>query len=48
MKLYMPDSMQATWIMLIDPKSGDVRATYVEPEIIVSQTELTAATPCPK
>lgn len=34
--LFMPDGLSATWIMLRDPKSGEVRPVYVEPEIIVS------------
>lgn len=33
--LFMPDSADATWIMLIDPK-GQPRAVYVEPKVIVS------------
>lgn len=28
--------LSATWIMLRDPRTGDVKPVYVEPEIIVS------------
>lgn len=34
--LYMPEGLSATWLMLIDPKTGDPRPVYIEPEIIVS------------
>jgi len=34
--LFMPDGLSATWIMLRDPNTGDVRPVYVEPSIIVS------------
>lgn len=34
--LYMPTSSSATWLMLIDPKTGKPRPVYIEPEIIVS------------
>jgi hypothetical protein len=37
--LYMPDSLSATWLMMID-KKGNARPVYIEPEIIVSPFEL--------
>jgi hypothetical protein len=38
--LFMPTSSSATWLMLIDPKTGDARAVYVEPPVIVSPFKL--------
>ena len=34
--LFMPEGLSATWLMMIDPKTGDARPVYVEPEIVVS------------
>ena len=34
--LFMPEGLAATWIMLIDPSTGEPRPVYVEPEILVS------------
>lgn len=34
--LFMPSGLSATWLMLIDPKTGDPRPVYIEPEILVS------------
>jgi len=34
--LFMPETLSATWLMMIDPKTGEGRPTYIEPEIIVS------------
>lgn len=34
--LFMPDGMSATWLMMLDPSTGDARPVYLEPEIIVS------------
>jgi len=34
--LFMPEGLSATWLMLIDPETGEPRPVYVEPEIIVS------------
>lgn len=34
--LFMPEGLSATWLMLIDPRTGKPRPVYVEPEIIVS------------
>lgn len=41
--LFMPQSLSATWLMMIDPATGDPRAVYVEPEIIVSPFPLPSA-----
>ena len=38
--LYMPDSTSATWIMCLDPKSGDAVPVYVEPMVIVTTIPL--------
>ena len=38
--LYMPDGLSATWLMMLDPKTKEVRPVYVEPEIIVSPFKL--------
>jgi prepilin-type N-terminal cleavage/methylation domain-containing protein len=34
--LFMPEGLSATWLMMVDPKSGDPRPVYIEPAIIVS------------
>ena len=34
--LFMPTSSSATWLMMIDPKDGQPRPVYIEPEIVVS------------
>lgn len=34
--MYMPQGLSATWLMMLDEDSGEVRPVYVEPEIIVS------------
>jgi hypothetical protein len=34
--LFMPTSSSATWLMMIDPKTGKPRPVYIEPEIVVS------------
>ncbi len=34
--LFMPSGLSATWLMFIDPETGDARPVYVEPEILVS------------
>ena len=39
--LFMPTSSSATWLMMIDPKSGKPRPVYIEPEIVVSPFPLT-------
>jgi len=38
--LFMPEGLSATWLLLIDPISGEPRPVYVEPEIIVSPFKL--------
>lgn len=38
--LYMPEGLSATWLMLIDKKTGKPRPVYVEPQIIVSPFKL--------
>lgn len=40
--LFMPEGLAATYVMCVDGKSEDVKAVYIEPEIIVSPFELTA------
>jgi hypothetical protein len=39
--LFMPTSSSATWLMMIDPETNDVRPVYLEPEIVVSPFPLT-------
>jgi hypothetical protein len=34
--LFMPEGLSATWLLMVDPKTGNPRPVYVEPEIIVS------------
>ena len=34
--LFMPTSSSATWVIMIDPETGDPRPQYWEPEIVVS------------
>ncbi len=34
--LFMPEGLAATYIMCVDAKNDDVKAVYVEPEVIVS------------
>lgn len=34
--LFMPDGLSATWLMMINPKTGEIEPLYVENEIIVS------------
>lgn len=38
--LFMPDGLSATWLMMLDPETGEVRPVYVEPQIIVSPFKL--------
>lgn len=38
--LFMPTGLSATWLMLIDPKTGDPHPIYVEPELLVSPFKL--------
>jgi hypothetical protein len=34
--LYMPEGLSATWLMMEDPNSGEIKPVYVEQEILVS------------
>ena len=34
--LFMPSGLSATWLMMVDPKTGDAKPVYIEPEIVVS------------
>ena len=34
--LFMPNSADGTWLMMINPKTGDVHPTYCEPRVLVS------------
>lgn len=38
--LYMPEGLSATWLMMLDEDTGEVRPVYVEPEIVVSPFRL--------
>lgn len=38
--LFMPEGLAATWVMCVDEAGDDVKAVYVEPEIIVSPIQL--------
>ena len=38
--LFMPSGLSATWVLCMDPNTGQVEPLYVEPEIIVSRFEL--------
>lgn len=38
--LFMPQGLSATWLMMINPESGDPTPVYIEPEIIVSPFKL--------
>ena len=38
--LFMPDGLSATWILLVDQKSGEAKPVYVEPQILVSPIRL--------
>jgi hypothetical protein len=38
--LFMPEGLAATYVMCVDGTNEDVKAIYVEPEIIVSPIEL--------
>lgn len=33
--LYMPDGLSATWVLLIDPKTGKAKPCYIEPLLSV-------------
>ena len=38
--LFMPEGLAATYVMCVDAENDDVKAVYIEPEIIVSPIEL--------
>lgn len=38
--LYMPDGLSATWLMYINPETGDREIIYAEPNILVTQSKL--------
>jgi len=42
--LFMPQTLSATWLMMIDPSDGTPKPVYVEPEITVSPFLLPHAT----
>jgi hypothetical protein len=39
--LFMPEGLSATWLLLVDPKTGKPRPVYIEPSIVVSPFPLT-------
>jgi len=38
--LFMPDSASATWLMMINPDTGEREVMYVEPNTVVTQSKL--------
>lgn len=38
--LFMPEGLSATWLLLLDPETGDPHPVYCEPSIIVSPIKL--------
>jgi hypothetical protein len=38
--LYMPEGLSATWLMMEDPETGEIKPVYVEQEILVSPFKL--------
>lgn len=38
--LFMPESAQATWVMLVDPKTNEPRPVFVESDLIISPFRL--------
>lgn len=38
--LFMPDGLSATWLMYINPDTGDREVIYTEPSIVVTQSKL--------
>lgn len=39
--LFMPQGLSATWLLMIDPETGDATPVYFEPTIVVSPFPLT-------
>lgn len=37
--LFMPESAEATWLRVVDPKTGKTSIEYVEPRVIVSPVQ---------
>lgn len=40
--LFMPEGLAATYVMCVDAENDDVKAVYVEPEVVVSPFELSS------
>lgn len=38
--LFMPSSADGTWLMLVDPDTGNPEAVYIEPKVLVSPFKL--------
>jgi len=38
--LYMPESAQGTWVMLLNPNTKQIEPVYIEPEVVVSPFRL--------
>jgi hypothetical protein len=38
--LFMPESAQATWLMLVDPQTNEPRPVFVEPNLLISPFKL--------
>jgi len=38
--LYMPEGLSATWLMMEDPDTGEIKPVYIEQEILVSPFKL--------
>lgn len=41
--LFLPDNAEGTWVMLLNPKTGEPTPTYVEPRVLISQFPLPAS-----
>ena len=41
--LFMPESSEGTWLMMIDPRTNEPRPVYVEPRVLVSPFPLPTA-----
>lgn len=38
--LFKPEGLSATWLMMVDPETNEIRPVYIEPAIIVSPFKL--------
>ena len=38
--LFMPEGLSATWLMIINPDTGEMEVIYCEPTITVTQSKL--------